>query len=392
MAETALPWLHAQARAFAHGFGMPFRLARALLADQALRGPYLRLVAVRAAVVLVLFGVALATGELDPKDRPEHTGGLVIRHDATPGADAGPGIHLHVPGLTFDVDDGPDADVVEVFGTRVPVDVRHVRREAKEADAAETRDAEDGAPPVPPSLVGGWNQLHDGWKWVVAVVAFLSVAEGVVVFFSRRWDDHLSFHAARLAAIRPEDDAPKDVKLAVDLKWLHRKLKRRIRGYVLFASGMPLLLALRLLPLLGDAAFALLSAAWGYYWLGVFTAAKSAHAWRAPEAATSPAPIRAFNRRAPTHRLFAPVRLYGRTWARVTRELDPAATTFERAPAAFLGLALARALLALPGLYLLARPVVPLAAGRLCAEVEPAGALWLAAPSSDLPSSESGLY
>jgi hypothetical protein len=51
--------------------------------------------------------------------------------------------------------------------------------------------------------------------------------------------------------------------------------------------------------------------------------------------------------------------------------VNSAAATFERSPAAFLGLALARGVLALPGLYLLARPIVPVAAGRICAESDP---------------------
>ena len=40
----------------------------------------------------------------------------------------------------------------------------------------------------------------------------------------------------------------------------------------------------------------------------------------------------------------------GRAWARLTRGVDPAAATFERTPAPFLGLALARVILSLPGL------------------------------------------
>ncbi|HEY8078950.1 MAG TPA: hypothetical protein VIF62_32685, partial [Labilithrix sp.] len=55
----------------------------------------------------------------------------------------------------------------------------------------------------------------------------------------------------------------------------------------------------------------------------------------------------------------------------LTRGVNPAAQTFERTPLPFLGLALARIVLSLPALYLLARPIVPVAAGRLCAEADP---------------------
>jgi cobalamin biosynthesis protein CobD/CbiB len=210
------------------------------------------------------------------------------------------------------------------------------------------------------------------WGWLLALVTVLSATEGGVVFFSRRWDDWLSFHASRLAAIRPEDEAPKTPKLAFDLKWLYRKLKRRARGYVVFAAGLPALLPLRLVPTVGAWLFTIAATFWGWYWLGVFSAAKSAHAWADEEQALSPAPIRTLNERLSNHALFAPVRWYGRAWARITRSVNPASTTFERSPGAFLGLALARVILSLPGLYLLARPIVPVAAGRLCAEVHPA--------------------
>ena len=88
--------------------------------------------------------------------------------------------------------------------------------------------------------------------------------------------------------------------------------------------------------------------------------------------ARPPAPIRSLNERVSRHFVFAPLRWYGRLWARITHGVNPAATTFERSPKAFLGLALARVILALPGLYLLARPIVPVAAGRLCAEADAA--------------------
>jgi hypothetical protein len=209
-------------------------------------------------------------------------------------------------------------------------------------------------------------------KWLLALLAFLSVAEGVVVFFSRRWDDWLSFHASRLASIRPEDESPATPKLAADLKWLYRKGKRRARGYVVLAAGLPALLPLRLLPTVGPWLFTIAVTLWGWYWLGVFSAAKSAHAWADEESAPSPRPIRELRARVERGVVVAPLRLYARVWAWLTRGVNPAAATFERSPAPFLGLALARAVLSLPGLYFLARPIVPVAAGRLCAEADPA--------------------
>ena len=289
-------------------------------------------------------------------------------------------MHVNVPGLHVDLDEDKDQASVTLLGQPVPV--TNVDEAATNPGPAPDRVAEPPVPPPPadeakpeppPSLARrAWSRVRTSWRWLLALFAFLSTAEGVVVFFSRRWDDWLSFHASRLVAIVPEDETPKTPKIAVDIRWLYRKMKRRFRGYVVFAAGLPALLPLRLVPTAGPYLFTIGATLWGWYWIGVFSAAKSAHAWADEERALSPAPIRTLNERVSPHFVFAPLRWYGRTWARITRSVNPAATTFERSPAAFLGLALARVVLALPGLYLLARPIVPVAAGRLCAEADPA--------------------
>lgn len=329
---------------FVHGFLLPFSLILSMLRDSELRRPYLRLVLVRGLVVAVAALVLFQGGGRSEAKRAE---GIVVSHGADPAK--AKELHVHVPGMDLDFEPGHDS--VKVLGRDIPV-------KSLEAEAARAVEAEAHA-----------GTLERGWKWLAALVALLSTLEGVVVFFSRRWDDWLSFHGARLATILPEDEEPKDRRLAVDLKWLVRKLKRRVRGYLVFAAGVPLMAPLHLVPVVGSWAFAAAATLWGWYWLGVFTAAKSAHAWADRETAPSPRPIRAFHARVPGW--IAPLTLYGRVWARVTRELNSAATAFDRSPSAFLGLALARALLAAPGLYLFARPIVPIAAGRLCAEADP---------------------
>ncbi len=232
------------------------------------------------------------------------------------------------------------------------------------------------APPAPsPPPTSRWGALRDGfkrgWKKVVAFVGLLSVAEGILVFFSRRWDDWLSFHISAIAGILPESAEPPARRLAFDLKWIWRKFKRRIRGYVIFGSGMPLLYLLTAVPAVGGWLFAVAVTLWAWYWVGVFTASKSAHAWADEGVAPPPFLVRTFNARVTKGWWLWPLRVYGRAWAWAVRGVNSAAATFDRSPAPFLGLALARALLALPWLYLLARPVVPVAAGRLCAESDP---------------------
>lgn len=374
---------------FFHGFFLPFSLIVATARDPELRAPYLRLVLVRGLLVLVIGGFAIANGNISTSP-PKHTGRAIVIHsrkqatpdeakaapdakEATP--DAKPevktnAVRVDMPGLHVDIDEEHDKAEVSVLGQAIPVakiddDTPHARERAAAREAA--------AAPAPPQGLARrvWSRVRESWAWLLTLLAFLSVVEAVIVFFSRRWDDWISFHASRLAKIRPEDEAPKTPTIAFDLKWLYRKMKRRFRGYVVFAAGLPALLPLRLLPTVGPWAFTIAATLWGWYWLGVFSAAKSAHAWADEATAPSPLPIRELQERVSQGRLVAPLRLYARIWARLTSGVNPAAATFERSPAAFLGLALARAFLSLPGLYLLARPIVPVAAGRLCAEVDP---------------------
>lgn len=349
---------------FLHGFLLPFSLIAATLRDPELRAPYLRLLAVRGLIVVVVGIIAVANG--DVRTRPGRKSGEVgvVVHRSPEGGRPKEAVHVDLPGLKVDIDgDETKPPSVSVLGQPVPV---------SSADVAPKSQATAASPPAPPGpLLRLLDRIAQSWAWLLALVTLLSAAEAVVVFLSRRWDDWLSFHASRLAAIRPEDETPKEPKIAFDLGWLYRKMKRRMRGYIVFGAGLPALLPLRLIPAVGGWLFTIAATLWGWYWLGVFSAAKSAHAWADEERALSPAPIRTLNERLSTSVVFAPLRWYARAWARITRSVNPAATTFERSPAAFLGLALARVILSLPGLYLLARPIVPVAAGRLCAEVDP---------------------
>ncbi|MDB5214583.1 MAG: uncharacterized protein JWO86_2510 [Myxococcaceae bacterium] len=377
---SAIPPPHdAPKGTFVHGFFLPFSLIVATIRDGQLRGPYLRLAFLRGLLVVLAGVIAIAGGNIsaDRKQSPPSTG-VVVHHSKDKTKQSAP-IHVNVPGLHVDIDPDKDQASVSVLGQPVPVQSIDDDT-APKAPPPPERTAEPSPPPhedakpvAPPSLARrAWTRLGTSWRWLLALLAFLSAAEGVVVFFSRRWDDWLSFHASRLVAIVPEDATPKTPGIAVDLRWLYRKMKRRFRGYVVFAAGLPALLPLRLIPTAGPYLFSIAATLWGWYWIGVFSAAKSAHAWADEERALSPAPIRTLNERVSGHFVFGPLRWYGRTWARLTRGVNPAATTFERSPTAFLGLALARVVLSLPGLYLLARPIVPVAAGRLCAEADPA--------------------
>lgn len=357
---STLPPAHAPVRGtFLHGFLLPFSLIAATLRDAELRRPYLRVAAARAAVVAVVTAVALAGGCISAKrdsGASDEASADVVRTPPLPPTKHAKRGHtrVEVGDLRIDVDaDTPKAEAA-LEGATVPAPVTSLSR-------------------VQALKNGAVGFARRGWGWLLAFVTFLSIVQALVVFVSRRWDDHLSLYVSRIAGIVPDDPTPKAPALALDLPWLFRKVKRRFRGHVVFLIGLPLLTPLYLVPTVGDALFTAMATGWGLYWVGVFAASKSGHAWADEERASLPAPLRIYAANLPAAAPFAPLRLYGRIWTRLTKSIAPASTTFERSPAAFWGLALARTVLALPGLYLLARPVVPVAAGRICAESDPSG-------------------
>lgn len=353
---------------FLHGFLLPFSLIVATLRHRTLGASFLRLTVVRALCVALLSLVAFSGSD---RAGTKHQPGPVVKvirtgkDSAQPAAaESSKGVHVHAPGVHVDLDRAQGQNKVVVLGREVPViddDNEPPTAKQDDGDSAEKTDSRWAFVKV----------LSSSWTWILWFIGVVSATEGVVIFFSRRWDDWLGFYASPLASVRPEDDEPKTPKLAIDIKWLIKKLKRRVRGYLVFAAGIPLIAVFQLLPTIGSALFSVGLMIWGWYWLGVFTAAKSAHAWVDDPDAPSPYLIRELRDRSVGRWWLSPVRLYARLWAWITKDMNSCALAFERNPAPFLGLSLARAILSLPGLYLLARPIIPIAAGRLCAESDP---------------------
>lgn len=350
-----------------HGAALPLTIAVGVLRDPALRVPFLKLAGVRALIValaaaVMLFGGLASTGKHAHKPRP-----AVVTDDSSGPVNVDlPGVHVHLNGKKQD-------DHVVVMGREVPVQ----RVDDEESDDDAPAPASSSSPPAPRTWLGrASGAAARGWASVVAFVAILSAIEGVVVFLTRSWDDWLSFHVSRLAGIAPEAPEPPRRRLTFGVRWLFKKLRRKIRGYIVFGSGIPILALLRLVPVVGDWAFTAALTLWAWYWVGVFTASKSAHAWADDRVAGPPAMVRSFNARFARGWWWWPLRAYGRMWAWALRSVSAPAAAFERGPAPYLGLALTRTVLSLPGLYLLSRPIVPVAAGRLCAEGDPAQRFW----------------
>ncbi len=359
-----------------HGFLLPFSLVVAALRDPKLRRLTLRLAVVRflALAVLASFAIHAKPPETAAKREQPRNAVLVTLEPDEKTGEKREKVKVDLPGVHVDIDPEHGKKDVIVGGKTIEVRAKKRTKHAAHEDAAPRDEAAHAAPPGRLEVLV--RKASADWAILVAVLGVLSALEAFLVFLSRKWDDQLSFHVSALSGVLPEDAEEPTPKLTFDLRWLVRKLLRRLRGYLVFAAGIPAFLPLVLVPSAGEWLFRLALTGWGWYWLGVFSASKSAHAWADGDAADAPTPIRALRDIDARARVFAPVRAYGRIWARLTRGVNPAASTFERSPAAFLGLALARAVLSLPGLYLLARPFIPVAAGRLAAEADPGERFW----------------
>jgi hypothetical protein len=357
-------------RTFLHGFLLPFSIMAAMFGQPWLRNTYLRVSLVRMLVVVLVAFVAFSSDTLREKlldhDGERRPAGIVIHRDVENPPKA--------PKKKHYAEKKAGALVVTVDGEDKQDDATPAGDADGDEEAAEATpgpEAEAKEAPHKPAVV---QAILGGWALLVSIFGVLSMIEALIVTVSRRWDDWLGYHASSLAKIRPEVPFPTPPKLVLfDARWLVRKLKRRVRGYVVMAAGIPLIALFNLVPSVGDALFAIGVTAWSWYWLTIFTAAKSAHAWADDGVAPAPLLIRELHDRSTEHRWLKPVRGYARIWARLTRGLNAPAAVVERNPKAFLGLALARVILSFPGLYLLARPVIPVAAGRLCAESDPYG-------------------
>jgi hypothetical protein len=348
-----------------HGLALPLTIGAAVMRDRDLRGPFLRLAAVRALLVALVAALLFASGKGRAKDEEEEKPqGAIVNDDGVKPVNVDlPGVHVHLDGKKED-------DKVVVMGRDIPLQT-----------TGDKPPAPATPPEAPPTRLGRVRDAFvHGWARVVAVVALLSAVEAVAVFFTRTWDDWLSFNVSRLAGIKPEIPEPPRRRVTFSVRWLFKKLRRKIRGYIVFASGIPVLALLQIVPVVGSWAFTAALTLWAWYWAGVFTASKSAHAWADDKQAAPPAMVRSYNERFARGWWWWPLRLYGRIWAWALRSVNAPASAFERSPASYLGLALTRTVLSLPGLYLLSRPIVPVASGRLCAESDPAQRFWAAAP------------
>jgi len=277
---------------------------------------------------------------------------------------------------------------------------------ADDVDDEEALDAQDSGTPRDGDRGGPRAKGEDSfWRvkghslWSLAFWAalftLLQVSQWVVIALSRDYHDVIAREASLLTGVAPEDDAIIP-RVRLDVPWLRRKVKRRWRALKLFVLGVPAMVVIAL-PFMcfSGTVMTALSMAWGAWWLVVFTAAKSEHAW-APAPSAHPRPpwfLRAWTwltTQMPGLR-WGVLQRYGAMWTRRTEDVLAPIATVERHPWAFAGLALVRAIGALPPMKFFIRPLIPVASAHLlAAEVAERASASPAAPRPQVLAGETG--
>ncbi|HYI00128.1 hypothetical protein [Hyalangium sp.] len=330
---------------------LPFHLIRALWADPAARRRYLRVGFIQSLVIIALTvgiyrsGSQGSEGAEERARRGEHT-------DSQKAA-------------------SPEKEERERFKLEVKLAAEELAYEIRSASGVEEKPAPEG--PLPPGEVseaqggtpGLLGLIDKQLQLLLALFGLMQIVQWVVIALSRDYHDAISRDASLLTALEPEDEQLTP-RVRVDLQWMRKKLSRRIRGFVVFLAGLPLLYALTAALPIRNELLAVLIPAWSAYWVVVFTTAKSAHAWKNSDAG-EPWFLRGWNRlttQVPGFR-WRFLQRYGLFWANRTRSVYPPAAATEKQPWVFAGLALTRVLSMLPLVKCFLRPVIPVAAAHL---------------------------
>lgn len=383
--RTAPPAARTRLERMREGAGALVLVAQTLWREPALRRLYLRVAIAQSALTLffgafVAWRIFVVDGESGrPKDEPAKHVALTFDDDP----------RTKVQGTVIDGDEHTvaiGADVVaDADDAAEDANAKGADAEVGRASGAKNGDGagEDPAASAPVPATSLWARLGKLWGTLVKVYTALVVIGWVIIALSRDYHDAIGRELSLRLDLPPEDP-PVVPRVRVNFGWMATRMKRRLRGFMLFTLGVPPLWALScfvVLPLLGldliwnvfdtssvvSRLYGLLAAAWGAYWLVVFTTAKTVLAWAEEGTAPDPWFLRLWG--ALTARLPRPLaslpRGYGRAWRAMSRRVFSPAICFERAPYEFTGLAALRLLCSVPIFYPFVRPFVPVAAALI---------------------------
>ncbi len=360
----------------AHGFSLPFHLLRTLWADRALRRRYL---AVSVLQVVAIVGLAVlftrsgkevvetvGPDEWSEQQQEEAEQRMEEAEAALEEAE----LRMKRARQLQKAAEGSAAlaGLAGADQAKVQAAVEQALKNAQAAEEARRaeRDAAEAEGEKAERPVKK-RKVHQAVYWA-ALLTSLQIAQWIVIALSRDFHTALSREVSLRAGVAPEDE-PLTPRVRLNLPWLRSKMKRRWRGLVLFVLGVPVLWASTVLLPWSDSLLAALMSLWGAWWFVVFTAGKSSLAWK-EETAGEPWFLRGWN--GLTARVPG-LGAYGSLWTNQTREVFSPAASVERRPWGLVGLAVVRALAALPLVRCFLRPVIPVAAAHLLTAGEASG-------------------
>ncbi|WP_157231682.1 hypothetical protein [Hyalangium minutum] len=366
-------------RQFFHGMAIPLHLLRALWADPVARRQYLRVGVTQALAVLLLSIPLLPSRKKDHEPTERRRYSLSFGDAGEDDAEQEPErqrFHQEMERKAAEL----KAKVREASGgvqattgerARAVAEAVKELAEVAKAEARERQalveatkreqEQEQERGPID-RLLGRIDQEVQFW---VTVFGIMQLVQWVVIALSRDYHDSISREASLRTALEPED-GPLTPRVRLDVPWMRKKVSRRIRAFVVFIVGMPVLYGLTAAFPIRHELMAVLVPAWSAYWLVVFTTARSAYAWKdaAPRAPWFLRGWRWLTTRVPGFR-WGFLQRYGDFWTRRTREVFSPAAETEKQPWAFAGLTVVGMLSMLPLAKCFLRPLIPVAAGHL---------------------------
>lgn len=202
---------------------------------------------------------------------------------------------------------------------------------------------------------------------LAAIYASMGIAQTGVLALTRDFHDALSRELSLLVHVAPEDP-PMRPRIRLDLPWVKRKANRRAQFFLGFLPGWALITFVGWLVPPHRVLTTVLTTVWAAYWWMVMTAGQSARAWSPPETTPRPWYLRAWFTLTERVFLLRWARWFGRVWEKFARRFYGPSERVEEQPFEFAGLALSRALMLVPVLKLLFRPIFPVAAAHLLVE------------------------
>ncbi len=233
------------------------------------------------------------------------------------------------------------------------------------AVAAAREEAESAEAPDPPRPTGFAAAAHAVFDFLTSKVAklivTLSVIEWLLVWVGREHHDQIAFETATLTGV-PGEALAGPPRLRLDMAWLKLKGWRAVRLLLFLALIAPVAWLVGSVPHVGSYLAVAVEAAWAAYWACVFAIANTFLVWDDPPSGAAPWFIRVLARAGRVPLLGVPVWLYSRVLRFATWRVWPACVAFEQAAWESAGMALARGIASVPGVYIITRPAFTTAA------------------------------